>query len=77
MRAKLSRRFDAPFADRLHLGAEQRDAGLEGLEQVVVVMRLAVVGDDLLRLFALGLGHACILEAARRAARQTASTRLE
>ena len=59
----------APFADRLHLGAEQRHAGLEGLEHVVVVVRLPVVGDDLLRLFALGLGHRVDrVAAARRAA---------
>ena len=37
------------LADALHLGAEQRDAGLEGLEHVVVVQRLAVVGDELVR----------------------------
>ena len=44
----------APLANRLHLGAEQRDAGLERLEHVVVVERLAVLGDVLLRGFALG-----------------------
>ena len=38
----------APFADRLHFGAEQRDAGLERLEDVVVVERLPVLGDVLL-----------------------------
>ena len=35
------------LADPLDLGAEQRDAGLEGFEDVVVVKRLAVVGDRL------------------------------
>ena len=34
-------------AQRLHLGAGQRDAGLEGLADLVVEARLAVVGRDL------------------------------
>ena len=37
---------DAPFADGLDLGAEQRDARLLGLEDVVVVAGFAIVGDD-------------------------------
>ncbi len=45
---------DVAFANRLHLGPEQRDPGLEGFEDVVVVERLPVLGDVLLRLFAFG-----------------------
>ena len=35
------------LAQRLHLGAGQRDAGLERLADLIVEARLAVVGDDL------------------------------
>ena len=38
--------LDTFFADRLHLGAQERDTGFEGLDEVVVVVRLAVVCDD-------------------------------
>jgi hypothetical protein len=48
----------APFANRLDLGAEQGEARLVGLEDVVVVARLAIVGNDPLLLLALALvGH--------------------
>ena len=49
---------DGALADRLHLGAEQRHTRFPGVEDVVVVKRLAVLGDVLLRFFARGLGHA-------------------
>src|SRR6185295_20096405 len=45
--------IDASFADRLDLRTKQRDARLEGFENVVVVACLAIVGDDPLRLLAL------------------------
>src|SRR5437773_3462764 len=46
------------FADRFYLGAEEHDAGLEGFEQMVVVGRLAVLGDVRLRFLALRpVGH--------------------
>ena len=45
---------DATFANRFHLGTEQRDARLERLEDVVVVKRLAVLGDVGLRQLAFG-----------------------
>src|SRR6185295_9584110 len=49
---------DAAFADRLHLGAEQHQPRLEGLEQVIVVEGLAVFRDAGLRFLALGsLSH--------------------
>ena len=48
---------DAAFADRLHLGAEQRHSRFPFIEDVVVVQRLAVVRDDLLRFLALALGR--------------------
>src|SRR6266702_4235 len=47
----------AAFPDRFHLRPEQRHARFEGLQQVVIVLCLAVVGDDLLRFLARGLGH--------------------
>src|SRR5215510_9173065 len=47
---------DPPFADRLHLGAEQRHASFPGVEDVVVVAGLAVFRDCLERFLALGLG---------------------
>ena len=48
----------APLADRLHLGPEQDDARFERLEQMVVVERLPVLGDALLRELAFGfVGH--------------------
>ena len=34
-------------AQRLHLGAGQLETGLDALEEVVVVPRAAVVGDEL------------------------------
>jgi hypothetical protein len=43
------------FADGLHLGADEHDARLERLEDVVVVKRLPVLGDVLLRRLALAL----------------------
>src|SRR5262245_4016888 len=49
---------DAAFANRLDLGAEQRDPDLPCLEDVIVVTRLAVFCDYPMRPFALGLlGH--------------------
>src|SRR5438094_91251 len=48
---------DATFADRLHLGAEQHDAGLERFQQVEIVECLAVLGDRGLRLLAFCLVH--------------------
>ena len=45
---------DASLANRLHLGPEQRHAGLERLEEVEVVKRLAVLGDVRLRELAFG-----------------------
>jgi hypothetical protein len=76
--------IDAAFTDGFDFGALQRDAGLEALEQMVVVHRLAVFGDVLARGLALGgLGHGADLSAgggsgppASRAASSTASMRL-
>jgi hypothetical protein len=65
----------APLPDALDFGAEERDAGLEGLEHVVVVQGLAVVGDQ--RVFGLILRPWRHRRApARRAASRTAATRL-
>src|SRR6202008_2392894 len=62
---------DAAFANRLDLGAEQRNARLERLEKVVVVMRFAVLGDVGLSQLAFGfLFHA---DRANRAASFTAA----
>src|SRR5207247_6377631 len=47
-------RVRAPFANRLHFGAEQHEARLERFEQMVVVVRLPVLGDVRLRQLALG-----------------------
>ena len=44
----------AVHAQRLHLGADEQQAGLHALEQREVVPRLPVVGNDL---GALGLRH--------------------
>src|SRR5712692_200622 len=44
----------AALADRLHLGPEQNQPGLERLEEMVVVRRLAVLGDVRLGFFAIG-----------------------
>jgi hypothetical protein len=63
-----------PLADALHLGAEQRDAGLERLEDVVIVKRLAVVGNHRLGGI-VRLGHHARAPASRAASR-TAATRL-
>ena len=49
--------IDASFADRFDLGAEQRDTRLLGFEDVVVVARFAIVGDDSLCFLALVLLH--------------------
>jgi len=46
---------DASFADRLDLGTEKRDARFIGFEDVIVVACLAIVGNNPLSLFALGL----------------------
>jgi hypothetical protein len=48
---------DAALADGLDLGAEQCDASLVGVEDVVVVKRLAILGDVGLREFSLTLRH--------------------
>src|SRR5215210_7361464 len=40
----------APVAQRLHLGARERDAGLDAVEEDVVVARTAVVDDQLVAL---------------------------
>jgi hypothetical protein len=45
---------DASFADRLDFGSDQLNAGFERLEDVIVVKRLAILGDAFLRLFAFG-----------------------
>src|SRR5215208_1372041 len=45
---------DVAFADRFHFGALELDAGLERLQDVVVVERLAVLSDALLRQLAFG-----------------------
>src|SRR5204863_3192085 len=45
---------DPSLADRLHLGAEQHQTRLEGLEEMEIVVRLPVLGDIGLRLFAIG-----------------------
>jgi hypothetical protein len=45
----------AAFADGLHLGAQQHEARLEGVQQVEIVERLPVLGDAALRFFAFGL----------------------
>src|SRR5262249_3704852 len=36
----------ATFTDGFHFGAKQHHAGLERLEEVIVVSRLAIVGDE-------------------------------
>ena len=46
---------DASFADRLDLRTEKRDARFIGFEDVIVVTCLAIVGNNPLSLFALGL----------------------
>src|SRR5262245_5977641 len=46
---------DPALANGLHLCAEQRDAGFERLDQVVIVVRLTVLGDVRLSQLALGL----------------------
>ena len=46
-RHRLSPIVALPLAQRLHLRAGQRDARLEGLADLVIEARLAVVGDDL------------------------------
>ena len=56
--------------DRFHLGAKQRDAGLERLDDVVVVVRLAVLRDVLLRGFAFGFfGFVAVSRLEKRAYR--------
>src|SRR4029077_5915273 len=79
--------IDVTAANRLHLGPEQRHAGLERLEDVVVVKRLAVFRVAFLGLFALRphldskLYQLCTTLSVRnwtsRAASRTASIRLE
>src|SRR6266516_4668276 len=49
-------------AQRLHLGAGERDAGLERLADLVVEARLAIVGDDANLAVRLG-GHSRVLQA--------------
>src|SRR4029453_1441377 len=46
-------KVDVAAADRLHLGAQQRDTSLEGLEDMVVVEGLPILRDAFLRLFPL------------------------
>src|SRR5262249_25598627 len=59
---------DAALADRLHLRALQDNAGLERLEDVVVVERLPVLRDDSLCFLALSeLGHGSAPPGASRA----------
>ena len=67
---------DAPLADRLHLGAEQRNAGLERLEEVIVVAGLAVVRHQAFRR-AVRHGATSARAAASFAARRTAATMLD
>src|SRR5262245_42641931 len=54
---------DPPLADRLHLRAKQRHARFPGVEDVIVVAGLAVLGDRSLRFLAIGLraSHACTI----------------
>ena len=47
--------LDVPRAQRLHLGAGQHDARLDALEELVVVPRAAVLGDQLV--IPVFLGH--------------------
>src|SRR6185312_1000713 len=72
----------AAFADRFHLGAEQDEAGFEGLEQMEVVKGLPVLGDVFLGELALGFfSHVMQVaglqaDRARRAANNVADTML-
>ncbi len=65
---------DAPFADRFDFRAHEHDARFERLEQMKVVIRLAVFSDVGLRQLALGFFLQADL--ASRAASTTASTML-
>ena len=60
---------DAALADRLHLGAEQHDTGLERLEEVIVVPRLAVLGDVRLGFLPLGFRGHWMTQSSQRYAR--------
>src|SRR5688572_7551793 len=54
---------DPALADRLDLGAQQRDAALPRFEHVIVVARFAVLGNHAPGLLALGLlGHPSMLQ---------------
>src|SRR5262249_46207330 len=70
---------DAPFTDRLDLGPDQRDAGLEGFQQMEIVEGLAVLRDAGLCLLTIAaiVGHYFALEPrASLAARSTAAIML-